>query len=54
MDMSTESKKQLIEKWDNYRSFLLSREFSSSPERNNKIVILFIIENSKDLEYRIS
>lgn len=54
MDMSTESRKQLIEKWDNYRSFLSSREFSSAPGENNKIVILFIVENSKDLNQRIS
>ena len=54
MDMSTESRKQLIEKWNNYRSFLSNREFSSTPGENNKIVVLFIIENSKDLEYRIS
>lgn len=54
MDMSTESKKQLIEKWNNYRSFLSGREFSSTPGGNNKIVVLFIIENSKDLDYRIS
>lgn len=54
MDMSTESKKQLIEKWNNYRSFLSGREFSSTPGGNNKVVVLFIIENSKDLDYRIS
>ena len=54
MDMSTESKKQLLEKWNNYRSFLSNREFSSVPGENNKIVVLFIIENRKDLEYRIS
>ena len=54
MDMCTESKKQLLEKWNNYRSFLSGREFSSTPGGYNKIVVLFIIENSKDLEYRKS
>lgn len=52
MDMSTENRTQLIDKWNNYRSFLSSR--SSSPDDSNKIVVLFIIENSKDLEQRIS
>lgn len=50
--MSTENRTQLIDKWNNYRSFLSSR--SSSPDDSNKIVVLFIIENSKDLEQRIS
>lgn len=54
MDMSTESKKQLTEKWDNYRSFLSNRESSSTLGEYNKIIVLFIIENSKDLNYRIS
>lgn len=51
MDMSTESKKQLEEKWANYRRFLSSKSFTSS-QSENKIIVLFIIENSKDLEKR--
>lgn len=41
MDMSTESKKQLDEKWAGYREFLNSNEFEI---RNKKIIMLFIIE----------
>lgn len=51
MDMSTESKKQLEEKWENYRRYLSSRSFQST-RAENKIIVLFIIENSKDLEKR--
>lgn len=43
MDMSTESKKQLSEKWENYRRFLASSEFQNS---HKKIVMFFIIENN--------
>lgn len=43
MDMSTESKKQLFDKWDNYRNFLASREYAFKERR---IVVLFIVENS--------
>lgn len=49
-DMSTENKKQLLEKWENYRMFLTSNEFKGG--RNQRIVVLFVIENSKDLEKR--
>lgn len=51
MDMSTESKKQLEEKWERYRRYLASRDFQSG-RNENKIIVLFIIENSKDLEKR--
>lgn len=43
MDMSTESSTQLFEKWDNYRRFLTSNEFSM---KECKIIVLFIIENA--------
>ena len=51
MDMSTESKKQLEEKWENYRRYLSSSSFQARPIEN-KIIVLFVIENSKDLEKR--
>ena len=51
MDMSTESKKQLEEKWENYRRYLSSKSFQNS-EVENKIIVLFVVENSKDLEKR--
>ena len=51
MDMSTESKTQLEEKWENYRRYLSSSSFQNKPIEN-KIIVLFIIENSKDLEKR--
>ena len=51
MDMSTESKKQLEEKWENYRRYLSSISFQST-RAENKIIVLFVIENSKDLEKR--
>lgn len=51
MDMSTESKKQLEEKWEHYRKHLNSKNFLNF-HRENKIIVLFIIENSKDLEKR--
>lgn len=51
MDMSTESKKQLEDKWENYRRYLSSISFQST-RAETKIIVLFIIENSKDLEKR--
>lgn len=45
MDMNTESQKQLADKWQNYRNFLASREFSYKEKR---IIVLFIIENVKN------
>lgn len=50
MDMSTESKKQLNEKWENYRNFLLSREYAY---REKKIVVLFIVDGTERLQQRI-
>lgn len=51
MDMSTESRKQLEEKWENYRRYLSSVNFKSI-RAENKIIVLFVVENSKDLEKR--
>lgn len=51
MDMATESKKQLIDKWNRYRNFLVSKE-SSFIGSKNKIIVLFILENSKDISQR--
>lgn len=50
MDMSTESKNQLYEKWDNYRNFLLSREYAY---RERRIVVLFIVDGTERLQERI-
>ena len=49
MDMSTESKAQLIDKWKHYKVFLNSVE-----HRNNdrKIIVLFIVENTNLIENR--
>lgn len=49
MDMSTESKNQLVEKWKNYRAFLTSREYKYN---ERKIIVLFIIEGKGNLENR--
>ena len=49
MDMGTESKKQLIDKWNNYRDFVRTGEFTN---RERKIMILFITENVKNVEGR--
>lgn len=49
MDMGSESKKQLIEKWDNYQSFIHSSEFRNN-ERN--IIVLFILENVNNTDRR--
>ena len=49
MDMGTESQKQLIQKWNHYRDFVRSDEFTN---KENKIVILFITENVRDVEKR--
>lgn len=50
MDMATESKKQLYDKWDNYRRFLDSIEFQYI---ERKIVVLFVIENTANPQARI-
>lgn len=49
MDMGTESKKQLFDKWNNYRDFVRSSEFTN---KEQKIMILFITENVKNVESR--
>ena len=46
MDMGTESKRQLLEKWERYRMFLSKKEFI---ETNNKIIVLFILDIKKEL-----
>lgn len=50
MDMNTESKAQLIDKWEHYRAFLSSREYHYSEKK--KIIVLFIIENTNNIENR--
>ena len=50
IDMSTESKGQLHEKWENYRRFLNSREYKY---KERKIIVLFVIENTRVPETRI-
>lgn len=49
MDMATESSKQLHEKWENYRNFLLSREYAY---REKRIVVLFIIGGTNKVKQR--
>ncbi len=49
-DMATESRKQLLEKWENYRRFLSGRDYVY---RDRKIVVLFVIENTTIPEVRI-
>lgn len=50
MDMATESKKQLLDKWINYRNFLNSREYQYA---ERKIVVLFVIEGTTKIDSRI-
>jgi hypothetical protein len=50
MDMATESRRQLLQKWDNYRNFLLSAEFAY---KDRNIVILFIIDGTEKVKERI-
>ena len=50
IDMGTESKNQLYEKWDNYRRFLDSQEYEYI---ERKIVVLFVIENTANPQARI-
>lgn len=50
MDMATESKNQLYEKWENYRRFLDSAEYEFI---ERKIVVFFIIENTANPQTRI-
>lgn len=42
VDMATESKAQLIEKWQHYRSFVHSEEFRM---KSRKIIVLFDVDN---------
>jgi Replication-relaxation len=49
MDMATESKKQLLEKWENYRNFINSREYAY---KERKIVVLFVCENTQRIQER--
>ncbi|EOU1989322.1 hypothetical protein C4D27_11210 [Clostridium perfringens] len=48
MDMCTESKKQLKDKWKHYRSFLFNRK----NKLNKKIIVLFIIDGTDSIENR--
>lgn len=41
-DMNTESERQLLNKWDNYRNFLRSKEHEMNPR---KIIVFFIVDN---------
>lgn len=43
-DMNTESEYQLLGKWDNYRTFLRSKEHEMNPRR---ILVFFIVDNIK-------
>ena len=49
MDMGTETKSQLIDKWKHYRAFLSTSEYNNN---NNKIIVFFILENTSNLESR--
>lgn len=49
MDMNTESKVQLLQKWRHYRAFLKSTEYR---ENKRKIIVLFIIDNVSNIENR--
>lgn len=49
MDMGTESRAQLLEKWHHYRDFFRSQEYQ---EKEKKIVVLFITENVKKTQLR--
>lgn len=48
-DMNTESKTQLMQKWDNYRTYLRSKEHAMN---TRKIIMLFIVDNTKNIEKR--
>lgn len=50
MDMATEKKSQLYEKWEQYRNFINSNEYFY---RERKIVVLFIVAGTHLLENRI-
>lgn len=48
-DMATESKTQLMNKWDNYRTYLRSKEHDLN---TRKIIVLFIVDNTTQIEKR--
>ena len=51
--MATESKAQLIEKWEHYRSFVFSEEFRN---KSRKIIVIFDVDNiisKKNIKKRI-
>lgn len=53
VDMATESRAQLIEKWEHYRSFVFSEEFKN---KSRKIVVIFDVDNiisKKNIKKRI-
>lgn len=50
MDMATESKKQLLDKWEHYRNFMISNEFMELFDKH--IVVLFICEGTNNVELR--
>lgn len=53
VDMATESKAQLIEKWEHYRSFVFSEEFRN---KSRKIIVIFDVDNiisKKNIKKRI-
>lgn len=49
MDLGTESRKLLTEKWQHYKAFLNSESFLFI---ERKVVVLFILENISDIEQR--
>ncbi|MEK3956001.1 MULTISPECIES: replication-relaxation family protein [unclassified Psychrobacillus] len=51
MDMGTESRKQLCDKWENYRNFLNSQEYAF---REKRIVVFFICENVVRTKERVA
>lgn len=48
-DMSTESKKQLLQKWEHYRTFLQSKEVEG---QDRKIIMMFIVDNTTNIKER--
>ncbi|MCT1177711.1 hypothetical protein EFL77_04155 [Pediococcus pentosaceus] len=50
LDMATETKQQLVEKWQRYARFLKSAEFSM---HNRQIIVLFVCDNlTKDIKIK--
>lgn len=48
-DMNTESKTQLMKKWDHYRTYLRSKEHE---QNSRKIIMFFIVDNTKSVKKR--